>query len=362
MDDGTQPDWEFFTIAVTMTTVAGVFVILRLGARLYTTYSLAWKDYFLAIAMEGLGIHNRLLSAEQLQAPYKMGIGFTKISILTLYYRVFVNKTFRQVVIVLMVYVSLYTVATTVATILQCIPIKRAWDRTVPGTCVQPTAQWYSYAALNMTAEVIMFFLPMPMLKRLHVPRQQKVDLFLIFAVGLFIGSVIFCSVMRLVTIGIEKKQDDTNYAWRGGNHWTTVELNTGFICASIPALKAPLSALLRKLGLRSGGASGYNPSTADQRYEFGSKKAKKSIFSHALASRRNNSQHHDDDSEQHIVAASGWPLSDITKTTTNCLFVLAANGVAFPVDVSTIPHRWLGEGYTHQHQWLEHIQELPDL
>lgn len=54
MDDGTQPDWEFFTIAVTMTTVAGVFVILRLGARLYTTYSLAWKDYFLAIAMVGL--------------------------------------------------------------------------------------------------------------------------------------------------------------------------------------------------------------------------------------------------------------------------------------------------------------------
>lgn len=51
---GTQPDWEFFTIAVTMTTVAGVFVILRLGARFYTTYSLAWEDYFLAIAMVGL--------------------------------------------------------------------------------------------------------------------------------------------------------------------------------------------------------------------------------------------------------------------------------------------------------------------
>lgn len=114
-----------------------------------------------------------------------MGIGFTKLSILTLYYRVFANKRFRQVVIVLMVYVSLYTVATTVATILQCIPIKRAWDRTVPGTCVQPTAQWYSYAALNMAAEAIMFFLPMPMITRLHLPRQQKVGLFLIFAVGL---------------------------------------------------------------------------------------------------------------------------------------------------------------------------------
>lgn len=113
-----------------------------------------------------------------------MGIGFTKLSILTLYYRVFAHQTFRRVVMVLIVYVSLYTLATTVATILQCIPVRRAWDKSIPGTCVQPTAQWYSYAALNMLAEVIMFFLPMPMIKRLHLPRQQKVGLFLIFAVG----------------------------------------------------------------------------------------------------------------------------------------------------------------------------------
>lgn len=95
------------------------------------------------------------------------------------------------------------------------------------------------------------------------------------------------------------------------------MELNTGFICASIPALKAPFSALLRKLGLQSGGATRYNPSFVDQRYESGIKKATKSIFNNALASIRNNSQHHDDDSEQHIVAANDWPLSEITKTTT---------------------------------------------
>jgi hypothetical protein len=94
------------------------------------------------------------------------------------------------------------------------------------------------------------------------------------------------------------------------------VELNTGFICASIPALKAPFSALLRKLGFRSRGTS-YNPSSVNQRYEFSIKKATKSIFNNALASIRNNSQHRDDDSEQHIVAANDWPLSEITKTTT---------------------------------------------
>ena len=84
-----------------------------------------------------------------------------------------------------MAYVALYTFATGVATILQCIPVEKAWNKAIPGTCVQPTAQWYSFAGLNMIAELLMFFLPMPMIKKLQLPRQQKIGLFLIFLVGL---------------------------------------------------------------------------------------------------------------------------------------------------------------------------------
>jgi hypothetical protein len=102
-----------------------------------------------------------------------------------IYYRVFANNTFRKILIGMIIYVSLYTVATGIATIFQCVPISRAWNKDVPGFCVQPTAQWYSFAALNILAELIMFFLPMPMIKRLQLPRQQKVGLFLIFALGL---------------------------------------------------------------------------------------------------------------------------------------------------------------------------------
>jgi hypothetical protein len=85
----------------------------------------------------------------------------------------------------MMVYVSLYTLSTGIATILQCVPLERAWNKSVPGWCVQPTAQWYSFAGLNISVEVIMFILPMPMIKKLRLPRQQKVGLFFIFALGL---------------------------------------------------------------------------------------------------------------------------------------------------------------------------------
>jgi hypothetical protein len=49
--DGLTPDYQFFTIAVVMTTLAGFFVLLRLGTRLYMFHRLAWEDYFIAIAM-----------------------------------------------------------------------------------------------------------------------------------------------------------------------------------------------------------------------------------------------------------------------------------------------------------------------
>lgn len=49
--DGTTPDYQFLTIAVAMTSIAGFFVLLRLGTRLYTVHRLAWEDYFIAIAM-----------------------------------------------------------------------------------------------------------------------------------------------------------------------------------------------------------------------------------------------------------------------------------------------------------------------
>jgi hypothetical protein len=48
---GLTPDYQFFTIAVVMTTLAGFFVLLRLGTRLYTVRRLAWEDYLIVIAM-----------------------------------------------------------------------------------------------------------------------------------------------------------------------------------------------------------------------------------------------------------------------------------------------------------------------
>lgn len=98
------------------------------------------------------------------------------------------------------------------------------------------------------------------------------------------------------------------------------MELNTGFICASIPALKAPFTALLRQMDFRSGGASNYRQTPSKQNYGFSRRRnTNKSNLGHALASMRSTTVHHrDDDSEEHIVRENEWAINtEITKTTT---------------------------------------------
>jgi hypothetical protein len=50
-EDGTTPDWQFFRITVTMTTISAVFVIMRVSTRFYQARTLHLEDYFIIIAM-----------------------------------------------------------------------------------------------------------------------------------------------------------------------------------------------------------------------------------------------------------------------------------------------------------------------
>lgn len=77
------------------------------------------------------------------QICYKLLGGFTKLTFCALYLKVFVYKNsdvmyqkhFKSLVILTAGVVAAGTFAFTLATIFQCTPVKRAWDRRVPGHC-----------------------------------------------------------------------------------------------------------------------------------------------------------------------------------------------------------------------------------
>ena len=81
-------------------------------------------------------------------------------------------------------YVILYAFASIIATIVQCTPLERIWNHAVPGTCINLTAFWYANASANMIGDFLILGLPMPVVRRLQLPKRQRLGLMMVFALG----------------------------------------------------------------------------------------------------------------------------------------------------------------------------------
>ena len=182
----------------------------------------------------------------------------TKTAILTLYLRLAVQKNYRMLIWACMAFVILTATACVTASVFQCTPIHKAWDAagTVPGSCINISALPYANAALDVLQDLLTYVLPMKMLYQIQIPRRQKVALMMIFAFG---GFVIITGMIRINYLKIAQNTpdppcehpsfssfflppkttfdliSDNNY---GAAVWSSIECNTGVVCASLPMFK----------------------------------------------------------------------------------------------------------------------------
>ncbi|MCJ1464379.1 hypothetical protein MMC07_002992 [Pseudocyphellaria aurata] len=261
-------------VSIVFNSVAFALVALRLGTRIVGKRTLGMDDYaiFLSLIFSiGLTIANCIsvdhgygkmlasLSPEDvhialegfwaIQIIYKFTINLTKTSILLLYLRIFPNKSFRKAVYGLLVFVNGYAVASIIATIFQCTPVVRAFDHGSPGSCIDLTAFWYANASANILGDFAILALPMPVINSLHLPRRQRIGLMMVFALG---GFVCVTSILRMTTLEAGSKAKDQLHGTLVSTVWTTIEANTGIICACLPMLKTPLSKIFPRILLRS--------------------------------------------------------------------------------------------------------------
>jgi hypothetical protein len=78
----------------------------------------------------------------------------------------------------------------------------------------------YSRAGIGIACDVIIMFLPIPLLLTLHIQRLQKVGAICLFLLGFF---TTFCSILRLIQIPTLGKGDPTMFVI-----WSTAEFNVG--------------------------------------------------------------------------------------------------------------------------------------
>ena len=206
----------------------------------------------------------KVLFAESLIWAFTIPV--IKLSILLFYRRIFTTneRWFRWATAIMIAETIAWMVATAVLTVMNCSPVHYFWEQPYlflkletpsQGSCLDFAHVQIPPSALNTAGDVILLFLPAPLLLRLQMPWSRKFAVFFSFTLGgLYVfppalrrqtkqmltnpvPSVCVASSIRLhyITTGgvsIDPTWDDAEMLL-----WGPVECCLGVVCACMPYL-----------------------------------------------------------------------------------------------------------------------------
>ncbi|KAF0330657.1 integral membrane protein [Colletotrichum asianum] len=180
---------------------------------------------------------NLLKTTLAIEATYYVCISAIKISILCMYLRFAVSRSFNILCICTIAFHALFFVICIGVTLSQCQPLSKQWDLTgtVEGMCINTTAFFYFTSGFNILTDIWILIIPIKTLSGILRPRREKIALAIIFGVGAF---ATITSIIRLHTIYTYTLAKDLFQESILVNVWSMLEINIGIICASVPALK----------------------------------------------------------------------------------------------------------------------------
>ncbi|KAI0873870.1 hypothetical protein GGS24DRAFT_501340 [Hypoxylon argillaceum] len=158
----------------------------------------------------GLGRHVQALDPDSISTYlqgdyifshfYDFAIASTKLSILALYYRIFMASKMRIFILITAGFVLAWLIEMEVVLGLGCQPIEGWWDASVAITakCVDKVAFTYSTNVLNLIFDLWIFAMPIPVIMRLNVSRAKRIALCCLFSIGLGVCGL---SIARLSVV-----------------------------------------------------------------------------------------------------------------------------------------------------------------
>ncbi|KAJ5291694.1 integral membrane protein [Penicillium angulare] len=240
-----------------------VFLIgLRIWVRTRISKNWGWDDSFIIVAWVflligvvlvqieanyGMGHHLETLKTPESQALTIMKFNtfyqmdnvlctlFTKLSISAYILRIKDSKRIRWVLGVLMTLMALATIAVIVVLSVSCMPLKKLWDPTVPGTCLDLTTVYYvAYVQSGFTIviDLCLSAAPILILWNVKIQRGRKSLICCLLSLGL----VATISNALRNDFQTELTTSDMTYNMTGVTVVAILELSSGIIAACIPA------------------------------------------------------------------------------------------------------------------------------
>ncbi|KAI9831473.1 MAG: hypothetical protein M1819_005072 [Sarea resinae] len=271
-------------IGVTTATIAAatIFVFLRLCSRAFIVKRISWDDYAILVAWivclgfsfvicyatsVGLGRHEKAVPADSepalrkaefaISILYNPALMSTKTSVLLFYLSLSKNDpVFRWESLITLIVVNVAGLALTLLNAFQCRPVRAAFQYPTSATahCTDVVVLYLSSAPVNILTDMAIFFIPLPILTSMRLPRKQKIILIITFGVVAFVGVVdvirvgflqqAFSARLEESRTGNRLYSDDpaslTDFSWYGSYSfmWSAIEANVGLLIANVPGLK----------------------------------------------------------------------------------------------------------------------------
>lgn len=120
-----------------------------------------------------------------MQTFYKITLNVTKISILLLYLRIFPQRWLRiGCYLILTLVVTYGLVSVFYSSVFQCTPVSKAYQKSLPGHCINVRKTWQANAGFNIASDLMILVLPMPALHSLQMSSKPKLGLIFLFGLG----------------------------------------------------------------------------------------------------------------------------------------------------------------------------------
>ncbi|CAG8951371.1 hypothetical protein HYFRA_00007283 [Hymenoscyphus fraxineus] len=245
------------SIIFAITTTASI--ILRLVAKRKNRQQLTGEDYtiflaqfflyvfivlsIMAIFFGGVGHHTYDLPESMvptfvkillaIRVTHTVTVSLVKISICLFYTRIFFTNAFAVASRTAIGIILTWMTATIMTFFLICAPLPFYWDHTiVGGKCGNQRAAFTTIGTVDLITDIIVFILPIPMIWRLQISKDNKVALSGVFGLGL--STVIIC-VLRVMTL--VRVDQDVTYSAAPPLLWSFLEPAVGITVACGPLI-----------------------------------------------------------------------------------------------------------------------------
>ena len=177
-------------------------------ADLSKCWNLVVVGFIFAMHSCGMGIHADLLDPADIvmmakwlvvaEILYAFNLGWTKISLLMMYYRIFHLPYFKKMAWAVGSFVMVWVVTITFLFIFICVPVAKMWYPELPGKCINQVATWIANAASTIFTDLIILLMPLPPVWGLKLGKREKIGLTAAFG----LGSLYVYPVLQALTRG----------------------------------------------------------------------------------------------------------------------------------------------------------------